>query len=291
MCEFFSCILKKDGTVLWNNKKGELFIDDSHEKIIEEYKLDANKDETKTYIRVEITPKDDDIYNHKKGNWEIEIDEDTTPDWYTRNIPKYEKQLMGALTTCFKKCFLINKKNVTLTQGIYFIKDSEITRIYGNTVIRRLQGSSTVQEMWGLSTVQVMGDSSTVQEMRGSSTVQVMEDSSTVQVMWGSSTVQVMWDSSTVQEMRGSSTVQVMRGSSTVQEMWGSSTVQEMLDSSTVQVMWGSSTVQEMLDSSTVQRMEGSSVCINRGTKEIRMASTNKKTWKLIFKTGKKRKG
>ncbi len=70
----------------------------------------------------------------------------------------------------------MEKKNIILSSGSWFIKDSIIDRTEQNTVIRVLAGSSTVQEMCDSSIVQEMCDSSIVQKMYNSSIVQEMYD-------------------------------------------------------------------------------------------------------------------
>jgi len=210
MCDFFSCILGKDGRVYWDPML------DAHEDIIEKHGL-KEADDTKRWVRIEATPQDYDLFNHDPGNWLVKVDQLSMPEWYERQTKHYEGIIRSLLVDeVFKKIFAINKidEPIVIKEGRLFAKNSKIEARGSSTVEAR--GSSTV-EAW---------DSSTV-EARGSSTVEAW-DSSTVEAR-GSSTVKA-WDSSTV-EARGSSTVEA-RGSSTV-EAWDSSTV-EARGSSTV---------------------------------------------------------
>ena len=118
MCEFFSCIVKKDGSVVWDKNV------DSHEEIIEKFKLDANNHETKQYVRIEVTAKDCDVFNHDIKNWKIKIDDSTIPAWYERQqTTLYEKNIFKALKQCFKEIFVIKRVGVTLSEGRFFLND------------------------------------------------------------------------------------------------------------------------------------------------------------------------
>ena len=217
MCEFFSCIVMKDKSVVWEAGLNQ------HHEILEKYKIaDKTSDQAKmAFARVEILPPEGDVFEKDMDKWKFRVDERITPEWFS---PAHKDAAFLSLKECLISCLVeIDTDTITDKKGL-FLRNATIGRLV----------NSTVQEMWG---------SSTVQEMWGSSTVQEM---------WGSSTVQEMWESSTVQKMYDRSTVQKMYESSTVQEMWESSTVQKMYDRSTVQKMLESSTVQKMLESSTV---------------------------------------
>lgn len=96
MCNFFSGILKKDGTVLWSNDT------DSHDTLIEKHKLNVNSD-SRTWLRFEITPIDNDEKNRKRDNWRIKIDETQEPSWYTDAKVNYDILMYKALKDAFKE--------------------------------------------------------------------------------------------------------------------------------------------------------------------------------------------
>lgn len=91
MCEFFSGILTKKEKILYLNASN------SHDEIIKNYKLKEDED-TKTWLRFEITPIDDEHKKTKnKKYWELKIDEKTVPDWYLRNKEHYDSLMYNAL--------------------------------------------------------------------------------------------------------------------------------------------------------------------------------------------------
>ena len=243
MCNFFSCIVLKDGQVVWDTNI------DSHDELL----VMANiKDDTANpaellFARVEIVPPDGDVFEKDMKKWMLKIDQSITPKWWNK---QYEQKCRNALQTCLKET-IIDNQDIDLIQnksGLW-IRNSKIKTIK-NSFIRVMRGSSQVGEMRG---------SSQVREMRGSSQVGVMRGSSQVGVMRESSQVRVMWGSSQVREMRGSSQVGVMWESSQVRVMWESSQVGEMRGSSQVGEMRGSSQVGVMRGSSQVGEMRGSS--------------------------------
>ena len=211
MCKFLSLVVTKSGKVYGDGSF------DEHEKLIvdnvkkdKELKDDKNPPNN-TFARIEIIPKDKDIFNHKINNWEFRIDERIEPKWWKKD---FEKPCYDILKKVFKTQFLIGGEYDEINKDIRFIKDVKIKVL-----------KSKVGEMWGSSQVGKMWDSSQVGEMLGSSQVGKMWDSSQVGRMLGSSQVGEMLDSSQVGEMLDSSHVGKMLDSSQVGEMWGSNTI------------------------------------------------------------------
>jgi len=269
MCQFKSGIILKTRCVV---AEGE---NDSHSDLLEKLNIeDSSMNAMTKFVRVELLPPRDEWWTDP-DTWQINVDQDITPDWFDEDQEKYFIEFRAAVKEWWKEHVLVDKKIEELTGGYYRLKRCEVKKLlndvrvmcdsstvsemYGSSTVSRMCGSSTVSEMYGSSTVSRMCGSSTVSEMYGSSTVSRMYGSSTVSEMCGSSTVSEMYGSSTVSRMCDSSTVSRMYGSSTVSEMCGSSTVSRMYGSSTVSRMYGSSTVSEMCDSSTVSRMCDSS--------------------------------
>ena len=199
MCQFFSGIITREKT-LWD------YYNDSHEELIRKYKLNDNTHDP-DFVRVELLPQDNDIFNHDIKNWKLKVDQDYRPEWFNEKFA--EQEMKKAIKKVFKKTFLMDQKiDELINQHIRFAK---------NVIINRMQ-SSRVGVMGGSSRVGVMGGSSRVGVMGESSQVGVMGESSQVGVMRGGSQVGEMWGSSQVGEMRESSQVGVMGGSSQVKK-------------------------------------------------------------------------
>jgi len=218
---------------------------DSHEQMIKELKLDDTTTNPQ-FVRVEITPKDNDIFNHNLDNWQLKVDQDFKPDWFNEKLA--EEEIKEKLSQWFQERFVINREIAEIGQGRWYLKNGIIQKLYGTACAEHMRDSSQVGEMW---------ESSQVGVMRDSSQVGVMRDSSQVGVMWDRSQVRVMWDRSQVG---------VMRDSSQVGEMWESSQVGVMRDSSQVGVM---------RDSSQVKNCQGPTPIIYTPDKTIKL-----KIWK-----------
>jgi hypothetical protein len=279
----------KSGIVL----KNKVFMPldyDSHEEMLKELKL-IDKDNKPEFVRVEIIPIDRDIFNHDLKNWQLKVDQDFKPEWFSEKFAEIE--MKEQLKNWWSERFLINRELAEIKEGRWFLKNGKVDIIKGNTLIEQMWESSQVGVMRESSQVGVMRESSQVREMWESSQVGVMRESSQVGVMWGSSQVREMWGSSQVgvmwessqvrvmrgssqvREMRESSQVRVMRGSSQVREMRESSQVREMRESSQVGVMWESSQVREMWESSQVKDCKGETPIIYTPDKSIKL-----KIWK-----------
>ena len=177
MCEFFSCIVMKNKSVVWEAGLN------GHHEILEKYKIkDNTSDQSKMcFARVEILPPagDEGVFEKDFEEWDFRVDERITPEWFS---PAHKEAAFASLKECLSVCLFdgVEIDEIIGKKGL-FVRNSLIKRLVGSTV-QKMLGSSTVQEMSGSSTVQEMLERSTVQEMWESSTVQEMSGSSTVLV-------------------------------------------------------------------------------------------------------------
>lgn len=133
MCKLKSAIVLKDRIYM-------PYEHNHHSEMLNELGIKDNS-EFPNFVRVEITPVDDDIFNHDLNNWKMHIDQDFIPDWF--DYKKTERELKVQLKKFFDKCFIINKIiDDIYNKFIYGIKDSTIERIYGDTKINTILSSS-----------------------------------------------------------------------------------------------------------------------------------------------------
>lgn len=83
MCNFWSCILHRDGRVL------HVLDEDCHEAIIQHYHLNDNKLVDRDFIRIEITPRN--ALSRDRADWSYRLDEPRTlPDWYANDTRRWD---------------------------------------------------------------------------------------------------------------------------------------------------------------------------------------------------------
>src|SRR3990167_2150259 len=260
MCNFFSGIIVEKGKkVLWHPDI------DSHTGLLEHFKL---KDETNnpSFVRVEFSPADNDLFNHYLFNhdfstWKFKTDQDFKPDWY--DAEKAEELMLSAVKKMISERFVFGKLD-EIKEGRWFLgKGADV---------HKLTGTAFVQAMRASSQVGYMSDSSQVGSMYNSSQVGSMYNSSKVGSMRDSSQVGSMYNSSKVGSMRDSSQVGYMSDSSQVGSMYNSSKVGSMRASSQVGSMYNSSQVGYMSDSSQVLKMSGQAMLIYPQQKKIVIA-------------------
>lgn len=83
MCKAFSCIVRRNGEVIWQ------FGVDSHSTLVEKFNLGdspTGRADDLPYANVEITPDNDDYLNPDK--WNLRVDESVTPTWWTTEDEK-----------------------------------------------------------------------------------------------------------------------------------------------------------------------------------------------------------
>ena len=126
MCRFFSGIVTKK-SIVW-----DLDID-SHEDLlakagIKDIKTDPN------FVRVELVPTDNDVFNHDIKNWKLHVDQDFKPDWF--DADDAEKKMRKLIGSCFAERF-IKRKIKKITTGRWFLgTGGTIQYVSGGTIQR-----------------------------------------------------------------------------------------------------------------------------------------------------------
>ena len=152
MCKFFSCCVDKKGHVYWEPGVN------NHHEIVEIFKLkdDTDNQQELKFARVEIKPKDGDIFNKNIDNWGLRIDEDIIPEWFS---PMHEKHCFNALEKCLDDCVFsdVTISKIKDKKGLYF-KNVVVQEMSGSSVVQRMYDSSVVQRMYGSSTCMVYSE-------------------------------------------------------------------------------------------------------------------------------------
>lgn len=104
MCQFFSCIIRRDGVVL------PCLDDNSHETTISSNKLKDDTLEDRNFVRVELIPQSvDDLVNAKTKKWKYIIDEhNTLPNWYCMEQEYFSNEVREEAKKYMRK----HKKNL-----------------------------------------------------------------------------------------------------------------------------------------------------------------------------------
>src|SRR3990167_7707281 len=175
MCKFFSGIIKPNHAGVWYDK--DL---DSHNDIMDKFSVrDTNKVGKADFVPIEMTPKDGNVFNWDRANWDFRVDQDYIPDWFEKE--KGCDQAWTELEKVFRYRFVVGdmKTNPSLSEGRWYVKNSAIKEIK-NAVIAVLDGG-TVQDVRAGGTVQDVLDGGTVQSVLAGGTVQYVRAGGTVQ--------------------------------------------------------------------------------------------------------------
>ena len=249
----------KSGIIL----KNRVFVPeyDSHTKMLEELGIkDDYFNARKTFVRVELSPIDGDVFSDI-GTWRLTVDQDITPEWYDEDI--YKPQVVEAVKEWAKDHIHIGVDNLKINTGRnHYIKDCKDIQIYGSATVENICGSATVEYICGSATVEYICGSATVECIYDSATVECIYDSATVENIYGSATVENIYDSATVENIYGSATVENIYDSATVENIYGSATAKNIYGSATVECIYDSATVEYICDSATVKNAKGMSVIV-----------------------------
>ena len=248
----------KSGIIL----KNRVFVPeyDSHTQMLEELGIkDDYFNASKTFVRVELSPTDGDVFSDI-DTWKLSVDQDITPEWYDED--RYKPQVVEAVKEWAKDHIHIGVDDLKISTGRnHYIKDCKGVDICG---------SATVEYICDSATVGYICDSATVKNICGSATVKNICGSATVKYIRGSATVEYIRDSATVEYIRGSATVKNICDSATVNNIYGGATVNNI---------YGGATVNNICDSATVKNAKGLSVVISSqcgwGKKDTLILSEN----------------
>jgi len=170
MCKFLSAIYRKDVGLLWDAYT------DSHEMLIDFYKLDDKKD-VRDFVRLEFFPDNGEYCEIDK--YTLHIDETDVPVWFNDDL---RTQATDQLKSIITRAIIKDRKIKCLLSGLYIL--------CGNTKVDYIANCR----------VFYMTDKSNVGVMRENSKVGVMRENSKVGEMWESSKVGEMWESSKVEK-------------------------------------------------------------------------------------------
>ena len=180
MCKFKSFIVTKNDIL-------HDLDDDSHEALIKAHGL---KDNTPSplFVRVEMTPKDGNSFNHVRENWHLRVDQDYRPDWFSEK--EAEEACWPKLEATFKARFLLSGNVKELTKGKWFIGGSAtIESVLGSATIEYVGGSATIESVLGSATIESVEDSATINSVGDSATINSVGDSATIKRVWDSATI------------------------------------------------------------------------------------------------------
>ncbi len=194
----------KSGIIL----KNRVFVPeyDSHTEMLEELGIEDNYlGASKTFVRVELSPTDGDVFSDI-GTWELRVDQDITPEWYDENT--YKPQVVEAVKAWAKDHIHIGVDNLKISTGRnHYIKDCKDVQICGNATVKNIYGNATVKYIYGNATVEYIYDSATVEYIYGSATVKYICGNATVKNIYDSATVKNIYDSATVENAKGMSVI------------------------------------------------------------------------------------
>lgn len=135
MCQFKSGIILKNRVVLIPEGK-ENYLDLLESLGIE----DAHMNATKTFVRAELSPKNDDKMSEVK-DWRYKVDQDIVPEWYEKDPERYERDFRKAVEEYMKEW----KKKFKFICGYYWtsVKDGNLTYYFMNGILKKSEFGRT----------------------------------------------------------------------------------------------------------------------------------------------------
>lgn len=140
----------KSGIIL----KNRVFVPeyDSHTQMLEELGIkDDYFNASKTFVRVELSPTDGDVFSDI-DTWKLSVDQDITPEWYDED--RYKPQVVEAVKEWAKDHIHIGVDDLKISTGRnHYIEDCKGVDICGSATVEYICDSATVKNAKGLSVI------------------------------------------------------------------------------------------------------------------------------------------
>ena len=198
MCKLKSMIVLKDRIYCPDHN--------NHQQMLNELGIEDNYlGASKTFVRVELSPDNDDI-TIPVDDWKINIDQDITPEWF--DVCEYRERINKTVKDWAAEHIHTSGVVEEITAGIHFVG-----------------GSATIKTVGGSATIEWVVDSATIEWVGGSATIKTVGGSATIKTVGGSATIEWVVDSATIEWVVGSATIKTVSGSATIERVGGSATI------------------------------------------------------------------
>ena len=135
MCKLKSAIILKDRIFMPDY--------DSHSKMLDELGIvDDFIGASKKFVRVELSPKDGDVFSDIDG-WFFNIDQDIRPEWFMED--EWKPKMVEAVKVWAKTHIHIGVDGLIIDTGEnHYIKDCHNVEVCGNGTVNEVCGNGTV---------------------------------------------------------------------------------------------------------------------------------------------------
>ncbi len=176
MCEFFSCLVMRDGSIRWH------WNSDSHSELIEHFGLRDDKPFLQAFAKAELTPDWSSDALLDAAQWTWRLDEPTRPDWLTNEI---EAKAQSAARRVAASFILTAGEKRSLLDGTWILGgDARVIGIRGGRIIA-MRGNAQVSEVWGNAQVSNVRGNAQVSDVGGNAQVSDVGGNAQVSDVWG----------------------------------------------------------------------------------------------------------
>lgn len=239
MCRLKSGIILKD----------RIFVPeyDSHTEMLEELGIEDNYlTASKTFVRFELLPKDNNIFSNI-DNWELNIDQDIVPDWYDEKI--YKSRVIEQVKDWAKEYIHIGIDNLDINSGEkHYIKDCKNVGIGGNATVNYIGGSTTVAYIGDTAIIANIGDSVIINRIFDRAMIGIVGDNTMIETISGNA---IVWEihnnaivkcigsNAIVKNVHGSATIEYIGGGAIIEHIWGDVIVKKICNGAIVKNICG----------------------------------------------------
>ncbi|MCJ7459227.1 MAG: hypothetical protein MUP17_09570, partial [candidate division Zixibacteria bacterium] len=117
----------------------------NHEELLTEIKIEDVKLNERDFVRIEITPKDQDQITRNPDDWIFNVDEERTlPDWYEMNIIKCQKACWKAWEESILVNLVMGEEEIKVSDDRFLFANGKAKIVASDSVSIKAYGSVSI---------------------------------------------------------------------------------------------------------------------------------------------------
>lgn len=258
MPPFKNFIVLENGDIHYSTKREMI----DNLKIID----DTDNPEQLKFAKIYILPPNGDLFEQDSSKWILKIEKDIIPFWWSEyyKVACYEK-----LKELLAKQIIVGKRDITLDEGLYFLKNCQRINLWKDVVIKEVY-ASTIGDMKDNaqiinltnSTVYNMWNKSHIRNAKGASVIYSMNDESSINILSASAVVEEMKNITKINVVQDSAFVWLMQHQSLIYCATGSARIKNIMDDSGIYKLNCNAVVENMEQRSFIQSVEEKAMII-----------------------------
>ena len=216
MCNFFSVLIRRDGSLCWH------WNIDSHSDLIAHFALRDDSQFIQHFAKAELRPDLGSDACLDAGRWAWTLDEPTRPEWLT---PEIEQRAEAAARRLAESFIIRTGTRRLIVDGVWLIG--------GDAVVSDVRGGRII----------TVRDSASIRDVRDSASIRDVRDSASIHGVRDSASIHGVWDSASIHGVRDSASIRDVWGNASIRDVWGNASIHGVRGSASISDVGGCASI------------------------------------------------